>query len=197
LALVGRTDVRQQIRAPKSTYSQEHVVTGTYSLVLTGTGVFTGDVQLMPPALTRQQRKILEAVHFFLSRREIPTVREVGALVGLRSPATVLKHLRALEKESWISLSGKSRGIRLLRPIPHDSSSSSAEGESSADGGFSPERGPFPDTGASLAKGSTLRPSEEAVGSAQRRRGIRGGIRISGAIAAGRPFESYSEGFTP
>src|SRR5262249_32950433 len=64
--------------------------------------------------LTKQQRTILEAVLFFLRKGELPTVREVGALVGLRSPATVLKHLRALERENLISLSGKSRGIRIV-----------------------------------------------------------------------------------
>ena len=47
-------------------------------------------------SLTKPQRKILDAIHFFLRKGEVPTVREVGALVGLRSPATVLKHLRAL-----------------------------------------------------------------------------------------------------
>ena len=66
-------------------------------------------------SLTKQQRTILDAIHFFLRKGEIPTVREVGALVGLRSPATVFKHLRALEKKKYISLNGKSRGIRLLR----------------------------------------------------------------------------------
>src|SRR2546422_5822740 len=64
--------------------------------------------------LTKQQRTILEAILFFLEKGELPTVREVGALVGLRSPATVLKHLRALEREKLISLTGKSRGIRIV-----------------------------------------------------------------------------------
>src|SRR5262249_14323391 len=68
-----------------------------------------------PMPLTRQQQVILDAILFFIRKGELPTVREVGALVGLRSPATVLKHLRALEQANIISINGKSRGIRLIR----------------------------------------------------------------------------------
>ena len=67
-------------------------------------------------SLTKKQKTILEAILFLMRKGEIPTVREVGGLVGLRSPATVLKHLRVLEKNGHISLSGKSRGIRLADP---------------------------------------------------------------------------------
>ena len=51
-----------------------------------------------------------------MRKGELPTVREVGSLVGLRSPATVLKHLRSLEKAGVISMNGKSRGIRIEDP---------------------------------------------------------------------------------
>jgi SOS-response transcriptional repressor LexA len=64
-------------------------------------------------SLTTKQQSILEAILFLIRKGELPTVREVGALVGLRSPATVLKHLRILEQAKLISLSGKSRGIRI------------------------------------------------------------------------------------
>jgi len=107
-------------------------------------------------SLTKQQRRILDAILFFLHKGELPTVREVGALVGLRSPATVLKHLRALEQRKLISLSGKSRGIRITITTITGISGIS---------GLSP-------------------------GKARRL-----GIPLLGAIAAGRPFESYSDGF--
>jgi len=69
-------------------------------------------------APSKKQRQIYEALLFLIEKGENPTVREVGALVGLSSPATVMKHLRALEREGLISLSGKSRGIRLCATPP-------------------------------------------------------------------------------
>ena len=66
--------------------------------------------------LTSRQRTILEAILFLIGKGDLPTVREVGSLVGLRSPATVMKHVRVLEKASLISVSGKSRGIRISDP---------------------------------------------------------------------------------
>ena len=66
--------------------------------------------------LTKKQLQILEAILFLIRRGELPTVREVGALAGLRSPATVSKHLKALAAEKLISISGKSRGIRIADP---------------------------------------------------------------------------------
>jgi len=63
-------------------------------------------------APTKKQRQIYEALLFLREKGEIPTVREIGALVGLNSPATVLKHLKALERDGLITMSGKSRGIR-------------------------------------------------------------------------------------
>lgn len=153
---------------------------------------FPGDEQGAQPRshLTSPQRKILDAVQFFLTRGEIPTVREVGALVGLRSPATVLKHLRALERRRWISLSGKSRGIRLARPVPSGAAQSPS---SSRRLPLDPER-PLDPEGPPAAKEpfapKGLRAPED--GGIQVRT-----IRVWGAIAAGMPFESYSEGFLP
>lgn len=128
----------------------------------------------MPPQdskspLTSQQQNILDAIVFFLKKGELPTVREVGALVGLRSPATVLKHLQALERGGWISINGKSRGIRLLRPELLQSSGL-----------------PLP----KLVRGfGTAGKLQDGVFSTT------ASIPLVGAIAAGRPFESYSEGF--
>jgi repressor LexA len=72
-------------------------------------------------APTSKQRRIYEALLFLKEKGEIPTVREVAALVGLNSPATVMKHLQALEREGLIAMSGKSRGIKVLGSESHPS----------------------------------------------------------------------------
>ena len=65
-------------------------------------------------APTKKQSQVLEALKFLIQKKgEMPTVREVGALIGLSSSATVKKHLDALQREGLISMTGKSRGIRL------------------------------------------------------------------------------------
>ncbi len=136
------------------------------------------------PPLTKQQQTILDAVAFFIQKGELPTVREVGALVGLRSPATVLKHLRALERANLISLNGKSRGIRLAQflspPVePSQPLSTLISGKPSA--ALSSLRSP--------QKPLRFHPLSPPAQSS--------GIPLVGAIAAGKPFESYSEGFLP
>ena len=66
--------------------------------------------------LTRRQRKILDFVREFSERRGYaPTLHEIGKHFGLRSPATVHKHLRNLEergalKRRW----NHSRAIEIL-----------------------------------------------------------------------------------
>ena len=59
-------------------------------------------------ALTKKQQQILDAIVFLIRRGGPPTVREVGDLVGLRSPATVSKHLKALKEAGLITINGKS-----------------------------------------------------------------------------------------
>jgi repressor LexA len=64
-------------------------------------------------APTQKQTQVLEAIKFLIKKTgESPTVREVGALVGLSSSATVHKHLDALEREGLIYRTEKGR-IRL------------------------------------------------------------------------------------
>lgn len=65
--------------------------------------------------LTKSQRLILDAIIFLSRRGDTPTVREIGVLVGRRSPATVQKHLTALEAAGVIEMTGKSRGIRPIK----------------------------------------------------------------------------------
>ena len=45
-----------------------------------------------------------------------PTVRELGARLGLSSPDSVMDRLRALERAGWIErVEGKPRAIRLVK----------------------------------------------------------------------------------
>src|SRR3712207_6527045 len=51
------------------------------------------------PRLTKQQQRIMDAIHDSIRDRGFPpTVREIGAAVGLGSPSTVTYHLKALER---------------------------------------------------------------------------------------------------
>ncbi len=193
-----------------------------------------------PKPLTSKQRTILEAILFLIGKGDLPTVREVGSLVGLRSPATVAKHLRALEKASLISVSGKSRGIRISDPEllerviqdtageidsrtptgPFSVSSRSSSPGASSPGRSSPGRSsPGASPGASPGRSSPgtadrqlddvlqthlpgvarltshgflsiPRPPDGVAASPRR-------IPLVGSIAAGHPFESYSDAYVP
>ncbi len=129
--------------------------------------------------LSSKQRTILDAILFLIRRGELPTVREVGALVGLRSPATVLKHLRGLEKAGFISLSGKSRGIRI------------ADQELLAQALTDDPQGEVLQSHLPNALRLHAAPGPRLVTS-----GEESSIPLVGAIAAGQPFESYAEGFS-
>lgn len=152
----------------------------------------------MPSAsdLTKKQRTILDAILFLIGKGELPTVREVGALAGLRSPATVLKHLRTLESGGFISLSGKSRGIRivdrgLLEEVLHVAANDRVT-ETRME--HRPKSNEKQDRIAQthvpeLAK---LSASNKIIDFRSRRPRK---IPLVGAIAAGHPFESFAEGF--
>lgn len=101
----------------------------------------------------------------------MPTVRELGNLLGLTSTATVFNHLRTLQNKGYITVNRKSRSIRVTAPR-------GSGGESTA----APLGGPF--------SGLKIIPLR-AVSSATP------GVPLVGAIAAGKPFESYAEGFLP
>ncbi len=170
----------------------------------------------MPPErpLTKKQRTILEAILFLMQKGEIPTVREVGALVGLRSPATVLKHLRVLENAGLISHSGKSRGIRIADPEllerALDAAVSDGAQDSAHDGGdeLRPAEGDrstvlqshLPEVARWASSFAQSRPPSGASGNPGLKlfalRPMASPVPIVGAIAAGQPFESYADGFT-
>jgi repressor LexA len=58
-----------------------------------------GGTEQVPPQLTPQQRRVLDAIRTSVQRRGYPpTVREIAAEVGLGSPSSVAHHLKTLEQ---------------------------------------------------------------------------------------------------
>lgn len=72
-------------------------------------------------ALRPRQREILDLIRDSVAARGYPpSVREIGEGIGLRSPATVHSHLRALEKAGHIRRDpSKPRAIEVLALDPH------------------------------------------------------------------------------
>ena len=68
--------------------------------------------------LHKRQQRILEVIEEALkSQGYPPTVREIGAAVGLLSPASVQGHLSALEEMGYIRRgNAKRRALELVRP---------------------------------------------------------------------------------
>ncbi len=65
--------------------------------------------------LTKKQRQVLECIEKSIEKNGFPpSVREIGAAVGLSSPSTVHSHLGALERAGYIKRAeGKTRSITL------------------------------------------------------------------------------------
>lgn len=61
----------------------------------------------MPAPLTDRQRQVLEHIATSIRRSGIvPSVREIGSALGMRSPSTVHQHLKALEHKGYIRRAG-------------------------------------------------------------------------------------------
>lgn len=73
----------------------------------------------MTPILYPRERQILEFVAQFIQRHGYaPTLREIGAGVGLSSVATVHEHLVKLEAKGYIrKIIGSKRGIEVLKDL--------------------------------------------------------------------------------
>lgn len=71
----------------------------------------------MERGLTDKQRKILEFIIDFLKERGAPpTIREIAGRFGFSSPASVLRHLLALERKGFIRRREyTARGIELVK----------------------------------------------------------------------------------
>ena len=64
--------------------------------------------------LTQRQHRVLQTIERFLQDEGYtPSVREIGAVLGL-APATVQQHLEVLERKGYIRRSGQSHGIEIL-----------------------------------------------------------------------------------
>ena len=74
-------------------------------------------------SLTRKQQEVYDYIVEFVGRKGYPpSVREISAAVGLKSPSTVHFHLRHLEEAGVIEKSaGKVRAITLTKNIPEGS----------------------------------------------------------------------------
>jgi repressor LexA len=77
----------------------------------------------MAAPLTNRQREVLE--HIATSIRHsgiVPSIREIGQALGMRSPSTVHQHLTALERKGYIKRYGdRMRVMEVLdrRMLPH------------------------------------------------------------------------------
>lgn len=69
------------------------------------------------PELTARQREVFNFIQSTIAQRQTsPTVREIGAEMGISSPNGVMCHLRALEKKRVIErIEGVSRGVRIAQ----------------------------------------------------------------------------------
>lgn len=62
----------------------------------------------MAASLTERQRQVLEHIAASIRRNGIvPSVREIGQALGMRSPSTVHQHLIALERKGYIKRDGE------------------------------------------------------------------------------------------
>lgn len=64
--------------------------------------------------LTEKQREVYLFLKRVITKGQPPTIREIGARFGIRSPNGVMCHLKALERKGLIVHSSRtSRGIRI------------------------------------------------------------------------------------
>lgn len=95
---------------------------------------FNHDVRYRPDELTCRQWDVFQfLLREWDARRPAPTVREIMAHFGLKSPNAAMVHLKALEKKRWIGRPnpGCSRSIAILKrpgqPAPDDVMGRAAE----------------------------------------------------------------------
>jgi len=71
---------------------------------------------IMSTVLYKKQREILRFLRKFISNKGFaPTIREISAGIGIKSPATVQEHLLALERKGVIKrIRGKKRAINIM-----------------------------------------------------------------------------------
>src|SRR5438034_11740489 len=76
--------------------------------------IVVGGGEAMATPLTDRQRQLLEHIATSIRRNGIvPSVREIGQALGMRSPSTVHQHLMALERKGYVKRYGDR--MRVLR----------------------------------------------------------------------------------
>lgn len=78
--------------------------------------------------LTPRQHEVLATITRLTDRRGYPpTIREIGAAMGLASPSTVHHHVRVLERAGLVSRSaGRPRARIILDPSANEASNHQA-----------------------------------------------------------------------
>jgi repressor LexA len=60
--------------------------------------------------LTKKQRAVLDVIRATVAEKGYPpTVREIGAKLGVKSPYAILRHLRELERKGYLKRSDGTR----------------------------------------------------------------------------------------
>jgi len=73
----------------------------------------------MAGRLTAKQRRFLEQLHAFITREGAPpTVREMQAIGGFRSPRSVAQYLEVLERAGYVRRGRGARNVRVVREPP-------------------------------------------------------------------------------
>lgn len=68
--------------------------------------------------LTNREKEVLEAtINYIEENGYVPSIKEIGNLVGLKSKSSVHGHLKSLEKKGYIERKEKSpRALKILKP---------------------------------------------------------------------------------
>lgn len=72
---------------------------------------------MLKQKLTKRQKEILDAIYYYKGQHSYsPSVRELGEIVGLSSPATIHDHLVNLKKKGYINWKEKNyRTIEIVK----------------------------------------------------------------------------------
>ncbi len=67
--------------------------------------------------LSKRQQEVLDAIYYYKGQHSYsPSVRELGEILGLSSPATVHEHLSTLRKKGYITWKEKNyRTIEIVK----------------------------------------------------------------------------------
>jgi repressor LexA len=80
--------------------------------------------------LTPRQRSILTAIHDWVDQHGYPpTMREIGAAVGLASPSTVAHHMAVLEKNGFLRRDARGSRAVDIRPLAEEAPADGAPAE--------------------------------------------------------------------